>query len=493
MSLEWLRRTLSCACAPRIHRGHAGRCGVETAGHDREGLERELKELEPDSLSLDDAVRLVRFFARVERLAAAGKALCANRCSEAGAHRRTGDRTAADWLAGETGDTISQAISALEAGKGAKQSGKLDEALRSGDLSQSKGGQLGQLADLDPAKADDLVDEAKKDSAADLRRKVEQRKREKASEKSEQERIESIRRRRYLRFYKDADGAGRIDGRLVPDEFALLKVAVEAVRERLYREARREGRDEPSQALMADALIEIVRGQWSNGSTAQAPERPDSGQPPSRPGSDPPPAPPSGGAVPVSRSVHRSTRATVRFIVDWEAFFRGEVREGEICEIPGVGPVPLSVARSVLGDAVCELVIKRGVDVMSVTHLGRYIPLALRRALDERDPRCVVPGCEMTRGLQAHHYRIDFHQFGPTELANLANVCVPHHRMATSGGFKLRGGPGRWRWVPPGQADPDDELGEPYESPQGEERARSAAEGEVRGGKDPPTLFDVAG
>jgi len=44
---------------------------------------------------------------------------------------------------------------------------------------------------------------------------------------------------------------------------------------------------------------------------------------------------------------------------------------------------------------------------------------------------------------------IDFVKDGPTELANLARLCGPHHDMKTNGGWKLGGGLGRWTWDPP--------------------------------------------
>jgi hypothetical protein len=42
-----------------------------------------------------------------------------------------------------------------------------------------------------------------------------------------------------------------------------------------------------------------------------------------------------------------------------------------LCEITGVGPVPVEVARRLLGESILKLVITNGVDVANVTHLGR--------------------------------------------------------------------------------------------------------------------------
>ncbi|MGH3265525.1 MAG: hypothetical protein ACRDNS_26425, partial [Trebonia sp.] len=39
--------------------------------------------------------------------------------------------------------------------------------------------------------------------------------------------------------------------------------------------------------------------------------------------------------------------------------------------------------------------------------------------------------------------------FGPTELDNLCLVCRVHHAMVTDEGWRILGGPGRWRLYPP--------------------------------------------
>ena len=83
--------------------------------------------------------------------------------------------------------------------------------------------------------------------------------------------------------------------------------------------------------------------------------------------------------------------------VDLEALRRGAVEGDELCEIAGIGPVPVRVARELLGDAVLKLVITRGVDVLNVTHLGRGPTAAQRVALAWTSPGCSVEGCWRTR------------------------------------------------------------------------------------------------
>jgi hypothetical protein len=134
--------------------------------------------------------------------------------------------------------------------------------------------------------------------------------------------------------------------------------------------------------------------------------------------------------------------------VDLDALVRGHAEPGEICEIPGVGPVAVAIARSVLcGDALLQLVITNGIDVSTVVSDSRYVRKALQIALEERDPVCVVPGCQTDEPLERDHWRTDFAKDGATELDNLVRVCSWHHSLKTHHGWRLEGGPGKWRFV----------------------------------------------
>jgi hypothetical protein len=60
--------------------------------------------------------------------------------------------------------------------------------------------------------------------------------------------------------------------------------------------------------------------------------------------------------------------------VDHKAFRRGHTEPGEVCEVAGVGPVPVAVARRLSCDAILKALIMDGNDVRSVAHFGRMIP-----------------------------------------------------------------------------------------------------------------------
>ncbi len=206
--------------------------------------------------------------------------------------------------------------------------------------------------------------------------------------------------------------------RLTPDEGARLLAAVTAEAARLTAAGRKAGVDEPRRALAADALVGLACSGPATGPTGDGPV------------------------------------ATVHVRVDHAALVRGHVEAGELCEIPGIGPVPVEVARRLAVDSVLNVLVTDGVDVTAVAHTGRTVPASLRRALVERDPECVVPGCTARDHLEIDHV-VPFAEGGPATMANLARLCHWHHYLKTHHGHRLeRGdpadGPDRtWRWIAP--------------------------------------------
>ena len=134
-------------------------------------------------------------------------------------------------------------------------------------------------------------------------------------------------------------------------------------------------------------------------------------------------------------------------LVDVACLRRGHREGDELCEIPGVGPVPVRLAQHLLGDSILSVVIRDGVDVLSVTSLNKTIPTSLRTALWARSQgTCEVPGCTTRTGLEIDHDHE--RQFaGRTELENLSVKCWQHHQDKTHHGWRLIGPPGRRAWV----------------------------------------------
>ena len=212
------------------------------------------------------------------------------------------------------------------------------------------------------------------------------------SESDARARYEEMRKNRSLQRWTDQDGVGWLDARLAPDDFARLMGAVKRKSNGIFNEARKAGHRESTAAYDADALVALITGGGV--------------------GSD------YGG-----RTDDKRAATTMHLRVDLAALRRGRLKDGEVCEIPGIGSVPLATARNELGDAILKVIVSDGVDVTTVCHGGRAVPAHIRSALEHRDEKCVVPGCDVARGLEIDHYQIAFENDGPTELWNLCRSC----------------------------------------------------------------------
>jgi len=127
----------------------------------------------------------------------------------------------------------------------------------------------------------------------------------------------------------------------------------------------------------------------------------------------------------------------------------------------GVGPVPVAVARDMLGDAVLRLVVTNGVDVANVTHLGRGPTAAQRAALMWMSPTCSVEGCNRAR-IEIDHSE-PWARTRHTRLAELNPLCGFHHGLKTRLDYALVAGSGKRPFVPP-----DDARHPRYRKPRGD-------------------------
>jgi len=419
-------------------------------------LRSALASFEPERFSGPDAARLLEMFAEIEKLASGGKLLSARRVESSNVWRRKGHRSAAAHIAQATGTGLGPAITTLAA---ARQLGSLpatDEAVRRGRLSEVQVKEIAGAAILQPEAEQALVDAAGSQPLSVLKLRC---RRVKAAGRDERAAYDAIRRERYLRNWVDGDGAVRFDARLTPDEGARLAAAVRAQTDRLAGEARRAGLDEPRRALAADALIQLACGH-APGDACDPPathgvegREPGSGEHRNgRIGREG-----SAGPTEGSRTVrpagcsHGGPATMVHVRVDHDALVRGHLEGGEICEIPGIGPIPVDVARRLAVDSILSVLVTDGVDVTAVARAGRTIPASIRTALIERDPVCVVPGCGLREGLEIDHVE-PFAQGGPTRLGNLVRLCHWHHYLKTHQRHRLERSEEGWVWLGPGEA-----------------------------------------
>ncbi len=407
-------------------------------------LRSALADIEPERLSGPDAARLLETFSEIEKLAAGGKLLSARRVESSNVWRRKGHRSAAAHIAETTGTGLGPAITTLQA---ARQLGSLpvtEEAMRDGRLSETQVKEIAGAAILQPESEQGLVDTAEHQPLTMLKLRC---RRVKAVGRGQQESYDTIRRNRYLRNWTDGDGAVRFDARLTPDEGARLVAAVKAESGRLAAEAKRAGVDEPAQAIAADALVGLACG-VAHAGRAGGPR----GKGRTRGGGSNGASPGAvdGGQRDAGENGERDLGppAMVHVRVDHEALVRGHLEPGEICEIPGIGPIPVATARRLAADSILSVLVTNGTDVTTVAHAGRTIPASLKRALIERDPVCVVPGCDVGDGLEIDHLE-PFGLGGETSLANLVRLCHWHHYLKTHQNHRIVRRNGGWQWDPP--------------------------------------------
>ncbi len=113
---------------------------------------------------------------------------------------------------------------------------------------------------------------------------------------------------RSLRQWIDGDSAVCGSWRMSPDKGAEVKAALDAETDLIFREARAGGRPEARDAYASDALHALV-----------------------------------------TRGPRKATSA--HLVCDETAIQRGHARKGERCEIAGVGPIPVTIARAMLASA----------------------------------------------------------------------------------------------------------------------------------------------
>jgi hypothetical protein len=381
-------------------------------------LRRGLSHFEPERVTTDQAASVFEIAAEVELLAGSLKLLAAKRAAKSGMWAKEGHRLPASWVAKKSKSSYGEAISLLETAEQLVSLPRTTEALKNGRLSRSQVKEVAQAASSHPGAEDELLRVAADGTMKNLKERARQVRACCASKEGELARYRAIHRRRYLRYWNDEEGALCLDAKLTPDFGARLVASLQSKADAIFEEARVTGARKPAYTYMADALVSLVTGEGQGASSRK------------------------------DRSPRMNTDTLV-IRVDAQALRRGFVKGTETCEIPGVGPVPVATAEGILGKAFVKILVKDGVDVASVCHVGRSVPVHVQSALEERDLTCAVPECDTAFGLENHHWKEDYASCQMTSLDALARVCRRHHHLITYEGFELVGGPGRWRLVAP--------------------------------------------
>ena len=378
-------------------------------------LGRVVAELDPECLSGRHAHQLVEEFAQAERIVAAGKALAARRVDETGSFDRSRHRSTAHFVAKVSGTSVAAAEATLKTARLVVELPATEAAMRAGKLSGPQANVIAVAATADPSAERELVRSAQVDGMKGLKRRCDRVM--EAAETDELARYDRIVRERSVRSWKDPDGTGRVDIRGPLDKTQRFLLAIEAFEAPLFESARKaagdDGARERPDALLFDALIAMAESSIAAASGASIGDR------------DGP-------------RIAKGPIATLTVRVDHRAFVSDHTEPGELCEIAGVGSIPVVVAQRLACDAFLKALITDGVDVLAVSHLGRTIPAHLRTAIEDLYQECVVEGCHVNSHLELDHNR-PIEEGGPTELVNLNPLCSHHHDIKHKLHLRLEG------------------------------------------------------
>ena len=387
-----------------------------------------LADADPDLVSAAIAADIVEEAAEVKRQADAVILLYATRASQSLRWSIEGHKSAASWMAETTKSSVGEAMAVLQTSEALPGLPETTEALRVGELSFTQTRQIAPAALAHPEAEAQLLKAAAVETVKGLKDACARVRAVRGSAEAELEAYNAIRKSRYVRTWTDLEGAFRLDAKLTPDAGAKLKASLQAEADGIFEKARKKGEREAPDAYRADALVALVSGDARSRARRSSGDGSGSGSP----------------------------GPTVHLRVDAAALRRGHTRLGEVCDIAGVGPVAVAVARRQLSDAALKYFAVRGTDVLSVCHVGRTVPAHVQSALEERDPMCVVPGCQVATGLENHHWETGYADCKTTSVTGLARVCSFHHDLITYDGYVLEGGPGKWLLRSPPDADPFD-------------------------------------
>ena len=365
----------------------------------RDRLATLVGDAEPGLFSGTDAAVIVDVFTEIKHLASAGEALFARRVADTNAWKDDDgtDRSAAHWLARRTGTSVGEARHKLASVERLAELPATSDAFRAGKLSDQQAREITAGAVADPAAEADLLGLAERDSLKELRNES----RRAQAVDDEEGRQAQIHRRRSLRHWTETDGTFRLALSGTAATGSRILTALAPFTDAAFAQARKEGRRESLDAYAADGLLAMADAARTGTAV-------------------------TGGTKPSGRNTK------VILVVDVEAMRRGNVEHGETCEIQGVGPVPVSTVKDLLGEAALAVIVKDGVDVKNVTHLRRGTTAHQRTVLEYLGLRCNNVGCDSTDFVDIHHV-FEFAIHHRTHIDELDVRCKHHHREEHKG------------------------------------------------------------
>ncbi len=393
----------------------------DTLAELRHGLRRYAVGFDAAVLSNAQAQSALAAATAMERMAGVIRAKAAARIAETRAWKGTGERSSAAHLAKAAATTVKDAAEAIATARRLEGLPALDAAARAGQLSGEQTSAIADAARADPAAEATLVAKAADLSLAELRAECARVKAAALGADLELRR-RRIHERRSLRDWTDAEGTWHLHVRHNPEVGAAVMAALAPIRDRLFHQARVEGRREPLEAYGADALVHAVCAQETPETVGDDIKK----RPPAR------------------------AKAKILVRVDLPALLRGYPVLGETCEIAGFGPVAVSAIRDLLdtADPFLAAVVSSGKAVLGVAHMGRRPRGIQQSALEWLYPTCAAEGCGASTFLEIDH-RLDWARSGVTVFDLLDRLCSHHHALKTREGWGLVEGRGKRPFVAP--------------------------------------------
>ena len=380
-------------------------------------------DIDVDVIDGKSAAELVRISEDARRVIDGLRTSAIGRVGTTEAWRVGGSKNSAEWVALQTGTPIYEAQAVVILADQLRHLPQTVEAMNAGNLSTSQAVEVARGATAEPHAEERLLNLAKSSTVRTLR---DEASRVIAAATDEVERHKRIHKNRCLKTWTDQDGAFNLKARMTVANGALVMAALTPFQDEMFKAARKSGEYATPEAYAADALLALCAAKTV-------------------------------GALDSSAKKSTRSQAVMNIRIDYNALKSGHTEHGELCEIAGVGPIPVATATEYLGEAFLKLLVVDGVDIKTVAHMGRAIPAPLRTAVEERDRVCQVPTCDMTTGLEIDHIK-PFSEGGPASLENLVRLCKRHHLQKTHDGYRLekieesplngsKGTP--WRWRPP--------------------------------------------
>jgi len=367
-------------------------------------IEKSNIDLEPGVLDAHSVRELLSRYAKAKKLVSYGETMLAAKLDDP------------ELVARATGVSVGKAKAAVDTGNCLKSADEVREAFKSGELSLDQASEISKAEQASPGSSTELLQAAQEESFQTLREKS-----RKVVLEAEQHRGLAQRQHeaRKARSYRDELGMISINLLLEPHVGAPLVNRAETEAGRRFRAAKKEGRQEPFERHLADAYAGLLS---SSGSTSQA----------------------------------RKPELVV--LVSHEIAKRGwnDVVEGEVCKIPGVGPISPERAKEIASDAFLSGVFYDGRDLRHFRRWTRNTSVEVLLALQLGEPpefdgvKCIDCG---------HRFRNEKEHSEPHVSGGLASTtnlkwrCYGCHQKKTAEDRR------KGKLTPP---DPDAERGPPW-------------------------------